>query len=116
LNDPAILTCLANDYGYEFVFAKQLDWHAKDGDILVAISSSGRSKSILNGVTAARRKGCRILTFSGFGADNPLRQMGDINIYVESSVYGFVELGHLAILHGVLDIETGWKPVAAAVA
>jgi D-sedoheptulose 7-phosphate isomerase len=109
LNDGAILTCLSNDLGYEQVFAKQIEWYAHSGDLLVAISSSGSSPNILNAVASARQSGCRIVTFSGFKPMNPLRSAGDINFYVNSSEYGFVEVGHLAILHGILDIQMGWQ-------
>jgi D-sedoheptulose 7-phosphate isomerase len=107
-NDPAALTCLGNDLGYEQVFAKQLELHLRPGDLLVAISSSGRSPNILNAVAVARAGGCRIVTLSGFGADNPLRRTGDVNFYVESREYGFVEVAHLSLCHAVLDIEMGW--------
>jgi D-sedoheptulose 7-phosphate isomerase len=108
-NDPAALTCLSNDLGYEQVFAKQLELHLRPGDLLVAISSSGRSPNILNAAAAARAGGCRIVTFSGFGADNALRCVGDVNFYVNSCEYGFVEIAHLSLCHAVLDIEMGWR-------
>lgn len=113
LNDAATLTCLANDFGYEHVFAKQIEWHATSGDLLIAISSSGQSQNILNAVGAARNAGCRVVTLSGFHPDNPLRGLGDINLYVASQEYGFVEVGHLATLHGILDIQMGWGQEAA---
>jgi D-sedoheptulose 7-phosphate isomerase len=106
-NDPSVLTCIGNDLGYDNVFKAQIDWHARAGDFLVAISSSGRSPNILNGVAAARGRGCEILTLSGFAADNPLRGSGDMNIYVPSGAYGFVEIMHLAICHCVLDATMG---------
>ena len=106
-NDGAMLTCLSNDLGYENVFAKQLDLHAAAGDLLIAISSGGRSKNILNAVDVARRRGCRIVTLSGFAADNPLRKLGDVNFYLGSDQYGFVEVGHLAICHAILDFACG---------
>ena len=108
LNDSATLTCLSNDYGYEHVYAKQIEWHAASADLLVAISSSGQSANILNAVAAARDAGCRIITLSGFSPKNPLRELGDINLYIASSEYGFVELGHTVLLHGILDIQMGW--------
>ena len=74
----------------------------------MAISSSGRSPNILNAVTVARSGGCQIATLSGFSADNELRHTGDINFYVESTEYGFVEIAHSALCHAVLDIEMGW--------
>jgi len=116
LNDGAVLTCLGNDFGYEFVFSKQLEWHARAGDVIVAISSSGRSKNILNGATVARERGCVLYTFSGFDANNPLRSLGDVNFFVASHAYGFVEVAHLAVLHGVLDIQMGWQPAVQSTA
>lgn len=107
-NDGAALTCLGNDLGYENVFAKQVDLHARTGDALIAISSSGKSPNILNAVGVARERGCFILTLSGFGADNPLRRLGDQNYYVNSGEYGFVEITHLALIHAILDLEMGW--------
>ena len=109
-NDGAVLTCLGNDFGYEYIFAKQIEWHAQRGDILVAISSSGQSINILNAVRSARSLGCDVYTLSGFKSDNSLRTLGDLNIYLANSRYGFVEIGHLAVMHAVLDIEMGWQP------
>jgi D-sedoheptulose 7-phosphate isomerase len=108
-NDAAALTCLANDLGYENVFSEQIALHARAGDLLVAISSSGASASILNAVAAARAGGARVATLSGFTADNPLRRTGDVNFFVRSDAYGFVEVAHLALCHAVLDIELGWR-------
>jgi D-sedoheptulose 7-phosphate isomerase len=107
-NDPAALTCLGNDLGYENVFAKQLDFHARPGDLLIAISSSGRSPNILGAVKLARTRDCKVATFSGFAAENELRRTGDINFYVGAFEYGFVEVAHLALCHAVLDIDMGW--------
>ena len=108
-NDGSTLTCLSNDYGYEHVFAKQIEWHAVGGDMLIAISSSGRSANILKAVASARDLNCFVVTLSGFKPDNPLRVLGDINVYFPSGEYGFVEVGHLAILHAALDIQMGWQ-------
>lgn len=108
-NDGASLTCLANDLGYENVFARQIDMHGQSGDLLVAISSSGRSPSILNGVASARRQEMDVITLSGFRDDNPLRCGGDRNFYVKSSEYGFVEISHLIICHAFLDMTLGWR-------
>jgi D-sedoheptulose 7-phosphate isomerase len=107
-NDASALTCLGNDLGYENVFAKQLDFHARPGDLLIAISSSGKSPNILNAVKAARAHDCKVVTFSGFTEANDLRKSGDVNFYVRSGEYGFVEVAHLALCHAVLDIDMGW--------
>ncbi|MDP6781816.1 MAG: SIS domain-containing protein [Alphaproteobacteria bacterium] len=109
-NDPSALTCLGNDLGYENVFAKQIDLHARSGDLLVAISSSGNSENILSGVAQARKKSCKVVTLSGFEEDNRLRGLGDVNFYVPSGEYGFVEITHLALCHAVVDFAMGWTP------
>jgi len=103
MSDGSMLTCLGNDYGYEHVFAKQVEFHARPGDLLVAISSSGKSANILNAVAAARKNGCTILTLSGFEPGNPLRSQGDLNLFLRARYYGFVEIGHLTLCHAVLD-------------
>ncbi|WP_082363893.1 SIS domain-containing protein [Rhodopseudomonas sp.] len=115
LNDGAMLTCLGNDLGYEQVFARQIDLFAQPGDLLIAISSSGRSPNILNAVAVAEQRGCRIVTLSGFAPDNPLRSQGDINFYLASDQYGFVEIGHLTLCHAILDFACGQRvPLPAA--
>ncbi len=108
-NDGAQLTCLANDLGYSEVFATPLRSHVREGDLLIAISSSGRSGSIVGAVGAARDKGADVITLSGFAADNPLRALGDINFYVPNDLYGFVEIAHLSICHAFLDLAMGWR-------
>lgn len=100
---PATITCIGNDYGYEFTFSKQLEIMAEAGDLLVAISSSGNSPNIVNAAKTAKKKGCQVMTFTGFKLDNKLRQLGDINVYVPSMSYGYVESIHNMILQQVVD-------------
>jgi D-sedoheptulose 7-phosphate isomerase len=108
-NDAASLTCLANDLGFEQVFALPLSRQVRAGDVLIALSSSGRSANILAGVVAARAAGASVLTMSGFSPDNPLRRRGDMNFYVPNHLYGFVEIAHLCICHALLDLTMGWR-------
>lgn len=109
LNDPAMLTCLGNDAGFENVFSRQIEMYAQASDILVAISSSGQSLNILNAVETAKRHGLWVVTLSGFSPDNPLRKLGNLNFYLGSDRYGYVEIGHLTILHAVLDFAMEQK-------
>ncbi len=114
LNDGSMLTCLGNDLGFDRVFAKQIELHARAGDLMIAISSSGRSPNILNAVDAAEAAGCTIASMSGFTPDNPLRRRGTWNFYVASDRYGFVEIGHLTICHAILDFLCGLPAPARA--
>ena len=102
-NEPPLLTALANDNGYENAFQRLVDLWADPGDVLVAISSSGRSPNILNACAAAKARGMVVLGFSGFGADNPLRRQGDLNFYVANATYGPVESAHAVLVHELTD-------------
>jgi len=102
--DGPQLTCLSNDHGYVNAYARSVENFSDPGDLLVAISSSGKSQNILNAVQTAREKGCGVVTLSGFFPSNPLGTLGDINFYVPSRRYGPVESAHEYILHAVLDV------------
>lgn len=102
-SDAGAMTCLSNDYGYEHVYAKQIEYYGRPGDVLIAISSSGKSKNILEAVKAARKLNCPVITFSGFEAKNPLSLAGDVNFFINSKEYGFVEVAHMALGHALLD-------------
>lgn len=102
--NPATLTCLGNDFGYEYVFSKQLELLARSGDWLVAISSSGNSPNILRAIATAKENGAQVITLTGFREDNKARQMGDFNIYVPSMEYGIVESVHNMILQQAVDM------------
>lgn len=101
-NDAAALTCTANDYGYDEVFSRQLTAHATSDDVLVSISSSGQSPNIVWATGLLRSKVKSVITLSGFDEDNPLRKMGDINLWFQSHDYGVVEIASLACLHAMV--------------
>lgn len=103
LTDSNVVTCFANDFGYENVFSMPLERTLKAKDLLVAISSSGKSSNILKGVAMAKEKKAAIITLSGFSMDNPLRKMGDLNFWLASNDYGLVETGHFFLLHTIID-------------
>ena len=103
LHEPSVLTCLVNDYGYENAYSRLLALMARPGDVLIAISSAGRSVNIRNAAAQMVNTGGSVITLSGFAHDNPLRCMGDINIWLDVSDYGLVEVGHQFILHNMSD-------------
>ena len=103
LHDSSLLTCMANDYGYENAFARILSEVASPKDVLIAVSSSGNSKNICNAAVQAATSGMLVVTLSGFASDNPLRSLGDINVWLDSQSYGQVEIGHQFILHNLVD-------------
>ena len=101
--DAAMITCFANDYGYENAIMEWLKIYFDKGDLLVAISSSGKSRNILNAAAFAGEKGGKIITLSGFKKDNPLKSEGEINFHVPVENFGVVECFHQVILHVILD-------------
>lgn len=103
-NDSSLLTCISNDLGYENVFSAPIEMFADKGDLLVAISSSGNSANILKAAKTAAARGCGVVTMSGFGESNPLRKEGEINFYVPSGGYGFVETAHAMLCHCIVDM------------
>ena len=107
ITDSNLITCMANDYGYESVYSKPLSILFEQNDLLVAISSSGKSKNILQSVNVAKEKGGKVLTLSGFSTDNPLRQSGDLNIWTGANDYGLVESAHFFLLHSMVDTWMG---------
>lgn len=102
-SDPSLITCYANDYGYENAMAEWMKLYFEKGDLLVAISSSGNSKNILNAADLALELGGNLITLSGFKPDNKLRNKGNTNFYLSIENYGVVECFHQIILHALLD-------------
>jgi len=101
--EQPLLTALANDHGYGCVFERPIELWAEPDDLLLTVSSSGQSESIIRAIEAAREKGCRVITLSGFSPENASRRMGDLNFYVASDVYGYVETSHAALCHFITD-------------
>ena len=106
-NESDLITCFANDYGYENWVAKAIEFYGDEGDMTILISSSGSSKNILNAVDMSKNLGMDVVTFSGFSKDNPLRKKGDINFWLDSKAYNVVENTHLIWLLMVCDMIIG---------
>ena len=102
-NEADLLTCLANDYGYEHWVEKALEFYADPNDLVILISASGRSPNILNGAHQAKRMGLVLITLSGFSAQNSLCNQGDVNLWVDSVDYNTIEVTHLTWLLAVID-------------
>ena len=106
-NEADLITCFANDYGYENWVAQALEAYADQGDLLVLISSSGKSQNILNGAKKAKEMGLFVITVSGFLPDNPLRELGNLNLWVDSTEYNIVEMTHHIWLLAIVDYIIG---------
>ena len=102
-NEADLLTCFANDYGYENWVSKAFDFYADESDAAILISSSGKSPNIVNGAKTARDAGLKLITLSGFSSDNPLRELGDVNFWVDSQSYNTIEMTHYVWLLSIID-------------
>ena len=91
-NEADLITCFSNDYGYEKWIAKAIDFYSDEKDVLILISSSGKSKNMINACNSAREKKIsKIITFTGHDKNNPLSKLGDVNFWIDSKAYNFVE-------------------------
>lgn len=96
--DTSILTAVGNDYGYEYVFARQIEALGREGDVFLAISTSGHSKNILSAIAAAKQRGVRVIGLTGNRA-NPMPELCDICFEVPSAETPRIQEGHEFIGH-----------------
>lgn len=94
LYDNSLTTCMGNDYGYEYIFSRPLDFLGNEGDLPLAISSSDNSQNIVNAIQAARNRSMKVIPLSGFQRENRISCMGVYNIHVPACHYGMVESIH----------------------
>jgi D-sedoheptulose 7-phosphate isomerase len=106
-NDANLITALGNDCGYENWIAKALDFYADKGDVLILISSSGKSPNVVKAAQHAKELGLYIAAFTGFAKDNPLGAVSDINFWVDSRSYNIIECTHMIWLTAVVDLLIG---------
>jgi Phosphoheptose isomerase len=110
----AWVSCLANDFGYEEWVSRSISMHADSRDLVVLISSSGASENMLRAAKTAKKLGMGVVTLSGFAADNPLRGLGDLNLWVDSRAYNIVEMTHHIWLLAVVDALIGAAEYSSA--
>ncbi len=113
-NEADLITCFSNDYGYERWIEKAIDFYADKKDILILISSSGKSKNMLNACKAAKRKKISsIISFTGHNKNNPLSKLADINLWVNNKAYNFIENTHQVWLLAICDLIIGKREYPA---
>ena len=103
-NEYDLITTLANDYGYENWISKAIELYFDLNDLVVLISASGQSLNVINAAIKSKELGLPIITFSGMSPQNPLRNQGDINLWVDSKIYNIVEMTHHIWLLGIVDM------------
>jgi len=104
-NEADLITCFSNDYGYEKWVEKAIDFYANKNDIIILISSSGKSLNMINACRAAKKKkNSKIITSTGNKKNNPLSKLGDINLWVDSNIYNHIENTHQIWLLSICDL------------
>jgi len=106
-NNSAMITCFANDYGYEASFKKVIEFYTDESDVLIVISSSGNSENIIQAIKEARNRKMKVITFTGFDKNNPVKQLGDVNFWLDSYAYNIVENIHQIWLLAICDLIIG---------
>ena len=101
--DTSNLTALANDFGYDVVFQRQIEALGQKGDVAIGISTSGHSPSVLAGIKSARKKGLKTIAFSGRDG-GPLSQMADIAIVIPSTSTQRIQESHITVAHILCEI------------
>ena len=102
-DNVGLITALANDCGYDRVFAEQLSYYVRPGDLVIAISASGNSPNVLEALVAARAAGARTAALLGFDGGRA-RELADLAVVIDSRDYGHVEDAHLVVNH----LVTAW--------
>ena len=109
-NESNLITCFSNDFGYERWVEMAIKYYGNKGDVLIVISSSGKSKNMINACIAARKKKfSKIITLTGHLVNNPVKKLGDINLWVNSKAYNYVENIHQFWLLSLVDLVIGKK-------
>ena len=107
--DPSVVTCIANDYAYEDVFARQVEALARPGDVVAGFTTSGRSENVVRGLAAARRAGATTVLFGGGTAGGgPAAAHADFKLIVPSATTARVQEMHLLLLHALSEGVDAW--------
>ena len=112
-NEADLITCFSNDYGYEKWVEKSVDFYADKNDLLILISSSGKSKNMINACKAAKRKKIKVISFTGHAKNNPLSKISDLSLWINSKAYNFVENTHQIWLLTICDLIIGKREYPA---
>jgi len=108
ISDPSHISCVANDYGYDFVFERYIEAFGKEGDVLLAISTSGNSKNILKAINKAKEKGVLVVGLTGKDGGE-MKDLCDVEVRAPKTEYADrAQEIHIKVIHSLIDfIETG---------
>ena len=113
-NEYDLITCLSNDYGFEKWMEKAIEYYCTHNDLVILISSSGNSENVVNAAKKCKEMNIKVVTFTGFDSENKLKQLGDLNFWLDSKAYNIVEMTHQIWLLGVVDAIIGSAEYSAS--
>jgi len=105
--DPSVVTCIANDYSFDDVFARQVQAHAREGDVAIGYTTSGRSENVVRGLAAARDGGATTVLFTG-GDGGQAVEHADHALVVPSTKTARIQEMHLLLTHLLIDQVDEW--------
>ena len=114
-NDPSWITCLSNDYGHKFWVSKALELSEKKNDLIILISSSGKSENMIEAAKFAHKNKNKIVTFTGFNGVNKLSKLGNLSFIVDSKSYNIIENIHQIWLTMMIDLIYGSREYVAKI-
>ena len=100
--DPSHITCVANDYGFEYIFSKYVEAHGQNGDVLLAISTSGNSPNCLEAVKSAHAKGMKVIGLLGKGGGK-MKDLVDFPIIIEADLSDRIQEMHIKVIHTFIE-------------
>lgn len=103
LNEYNLITCFSNDYGFENWISKAIEFYSEKEDLIILISSRGESKNMINAARKIKKLKLKLITFTGFKKNNSLKKLGDINIWINSKNYNYIENVHQIIMLSIVD-------------
>jgi len=104
ISDPSHISCVGNDYGYEFIFSRYIEAHGRKGDILVGFSTSGKSKNVINAFKTARDKGVTTVALTG-KKDCPMAEFSDVMLVTPAGSYADrVQELHIKLVHIMIEL------------
>jgi D-sedoheptulose 7-phosphate isomerase len=112
-NESDLITCFSNDYGYDRWVEKSIDFYADRKDVVILISSSGKSMNMINACKAAKRKKIKVISLTGHSQNNPLSKLSNISLWINSKAYNFIENTHQIWLLTICDLIIGKREYSA---
>ncbi len=103
LSDPAAISCIANDFGYEAIFSRQVEAHGREGDLLLAISTSGESANVLAAVKSARQLGMRTVGLLGKGGGKVAGEVDIAIVVPRATTADRIQELHIQVIHAVIE-------------